>query len=145
MVKTPMGMSVIDSRSRLQSQTFSACPAARNADQRLRRKHNAIRSMIKSRSRERTSMNARPGEGVNRLLHAAENVIASDQREQSDPRKALLRAHGFKPRDRHVDSPATQATDEFGEHRRAGVVDFDQRIRLDHDQLWRRILRGEAL
>jgi hypothetical protein len=40
-------------------------------------------------------MNARPGEGVNRLLHAAENVIASDQREQSDPREALLRADGF--------------------------------------------------
>ena len=72
-------------------------------------------------------------------------MVAADQREQSDPREALLRADGFKPRNRHVDSSPTQPADELGKDRRAGVVDFDQRIGLDHDQLWRWVLGSEAL
>ena len=72
-------------------------------------------------------------------------MIVSDQREQSDPREAVLGADGLKPRNRHVDSLAAQPADELGEHRRPGVVDFDQCIGLDHDQLWRWVLGGEAL
>ena len=87
----------------------------------------------------------RAGQRVDRLLHAAENVVAANQREQSKPREALLRPHGFEPRDRHVDAPVAQPADQLGEHRRAGVVDLDQRIRLDHDQLRRWVFGGEAL
>ena len=81
---------------------------------------------------------ARGAQRIDRLLHAAENMVSADQFEQSEPRKALLRAHGFEPRDGDVDPPAAQPANEFGEHGCAGVVDLDQRVRLDHDQLRRR-------
>ena len=131
-----MGHALATSRSLSRA---SVRAAARTPVKRLRRSIAPFDLRQKSGSRGRIKRCA-ARQRVNRLLHAAENVVAADQREQSDPREALLRADGFKPRDRHVDSPAAQPTDELGEHGRAGVVDFDQRIRLDHDQLWRWVL-----
>ena len=72
-----------------------------------------------------------------RLLDAVEEMVFADQRFEPQPRKALLRAHGFETRERDVDALGAQPPDQIAENFAAGIVDFHDRVRLDDDELYR--------